>query len=212
MKSDKQDSPHASAPPQSPAALLLADVINDFDFPECEQLLRHARSAAERIAELKRLARRESVPVIYLNDNFGRWRSDFKATVNHALQGRGREIASLLSPEKDDYFVLKPKHSGFFSTSLDTLLGSLGTRLVVLAGFAGNICVLFTAADAHMREFRIIVPADAIASNTQEENQAALLLLTGVFKADVRPVRELSFAEAIRHANRHSDGSSTSPG
>jgi nicotinamidase-related amidase len=109
---------------------------------------------AERVAELAARARSTRVPVVYVNDNFGRWRSDFHATVEHCLRAEaaGRDVVQLLRPHESDYFVLKPKHSGFFSTALDTLLEYLGVESVILAGIAANICVLFTANDAYMRD------------------------------------------------------------
>src|SRR5205085_2726989 len=118
-------------------------------------------------AALKQRARRANVPVIYANDNFGRWRSDLSAQVNHCLYDgvRGQPLVELLQPGEDDYFVLKPKHSAFFSTSLDILLEYLGTESVVLAGIAGNNCVLFTANDAYMRDLHLLVSADCVASN-----------------------------------------------
>src|SRR5579871_6942549 len=148
----KNDDLHGSAPDKADVALLLIDVINDLEFPEGDQLLRHALPMARRIADLTARARREGVPVLYVNDNFGRWRSDFGAQVDHCLNDgvRGRPIAELLRPDKDDYFVLKPKHSGFFSTTLDVLLDYLQTETVIIAGVAANICVLFTANDAYM--------------------------------------------------------------
>src|SRR3954470_11767472 len=109
---------HGSAPDKSETALLLIDVINDLDFPEANQLLRFARPMARKLLRLKERARKAGIPVIYVNDNFGRWQSDFRRQVRHCLreESKGHEIVSLLRPEDDDYFVLKPKHSGFFST------------------------------------------------------------------------------------------------
>ena len=184
---------HGNAPDTCDAALLLIDVINDLEFPEGDQLLRHALPMARRIAELKARAKSVGVPVIYVNDNFGRWQSNFNAQVEHCLGDgvRGRPIAELLRPEGDDYFVLKPKHSGFFSTTLDLLLKYLGVRSVVLTGIAANICVLFTANDAYMRDFDLAVPSDCVASNTEEENQHALQQMRKVLKADIRPSAEL---------------------
>src|SRR6185369_9449361 len=97
---------------------------------------------ARQIAKLKTRAQECGIPVIYVNDNFGRWRSDFHAQVEHCLSDgvRGQPIAELLKPEKDDYFVLKPKHSGFYSTTLETLLEYLGTKTVIITGMAANIC------------------------------------------------------------------------
>ena len=193
--SNNNSSLHGSAPDKSSVALLLIDVINDLNFAEADQLLEHARSMVPNIATLKKRAKSQGVPVIYINDNFGRWRSDFNALVDHCLQDsvRGQPIVEALRPDNDDYFVLKPKHSGFFSTTLDTLLEYLGVRTVVLSGMAANICVLFTANDAYMRDFQLAVPRDCVASNTQAENQYALEQMEKILKADTRPSHELSF-------------------
>jgi len=126
--------------------------------------------------------------VIYVNDNFGRWKSDFRRTVDYCTRhGRGRDIVKLLRPEENDYFVLKPKHSGFFSTTLETLLRYLETETLILTGIAGNFCVLFTANDAYMRDFNLLVPSDCTVSNTRKENDSALALLQRFLKADTRP-------------------------
>src|SRR5687767_3624623 len=156
---------HGSAPDYSRVALLLIDVINDLEFPGGASLLRLALPAARRIAALKRRAKHSGIPVIYVNDNFGRWQSDFTKQVKHCLEDgvRGAPLAKLLAPEADDYFVLKPKHSGFFSTTLDVLLEYLGVETLILCGFAGNLCVLYTAHDAYMRDFHLVVPRDCMA-------------------------------------------------
>ena len=187
---------HGNAPDKSEIALLLIDTINDLEFDGGEELFRTALPAAKRIAHLKERARQVHVPIIYVNDNFGKWRSDFKRIVSHCLHDnvRGRPIAKLLEPDDEDYFVLKPKHSGFFSTSLDLVLEYLGTRTLVLTGFAGNNCVLFTANDAYMRDYKLIIPADCIASINQIDNDNSLKQMQQVLKADIRPSIEIDFA------------------
>jgi nicotinamidase-related amidase len=189
----KNEDLHGYAPDKSDVALLLIDVINDLEFPEGDQLLWHALPMAHRIADLKTRAKRQGIPVVYVNDNFGRWRSDFNAQVSHCLKDgvRGQPVVELLQPDEEDYFVLKPKHSGFFSTTLDTLLEYLGVRAVILTGIAANICVLFTANDAYMRDLHLMVPSDCVASNTEEENRYALDQMRKVLKADTRPSTEL---------------------
>ncbi|WP_425617828.1 cysteine hydrolase family protein [Anatilimnocola sp. NA78] len=178
---------HGNAPDKCPVALLIIDMINDLEFPEGDQIEAQAIQVAERIAELKRRCVKNKIPVIYVNDNFGRWRSDFSAQVDHVLHDgvRGQPLAELLTPCEDDYFVLKPKHSGFYSTSLELLLDYLQARTLILTGIAGNICVLFTANDAYQRDFHLLVPADCIASNTAAENQAALDQMQQVLRADI---------------------------
>ncbi len=187
---------HGSAPDTHPVALLLVDVINPLDFPGADQLLRYIPALARTLADLKRRAKAAGVPVIYANDNFGRWRSDLSAVLERCLENgsSGRDLAEQLRPEPDDYFVLKPKHSAFFASTLETLLRYLGTETLVIGGVAGNICVLFTANDAYLRDYKLIVPADAVASNTAEENATAVAQMAKVLKADTRPAAGVRFA------------------
>lgn len=193
---DDDDTLHGSAPDTCPVAVLLVDVINPMDFPDADRLLRYAVPAAERLAELKRRARAAGVPVVYANDNFGRWRSDLSAVVERSLEPgcKGRPVVEGLKPGADDYFVLKPKHSGFFSTTLDVLLRHLGTRTVVVGGFAADMCVLFTANDAYMRGLRVVVPEDGVAANEAADCAAALALMRRVLKAETPPARDVDFA------------------
>src|SRR5947208_420113 len=188
---------HGSAPDKHEVALLVIDVINDFNFPEADQLLKHARPMVRNLVRLKRRAQKAGVPVIYVNDNFGRWKSDFRRTVDHcARHGRGRDLVKLLRPEESDYFVLKPKHSGFFSTTLETLLRYLETQTLILTGIAGNFCVLFTANDAYMRDFNLLVPSDCTVSNTKKENESALRLMKKFLEADTRSSSGIVFRDS----------------
>lgn len=161
----------AAQPSANPlgVALLLVDVINDFDFPEGDALLGFASEAVPRIEALVERARRARVPIVYVNDNFGHWRSDFRTTVARCCDPsrRGAALVRRLQPRPEDYFVLKPKHSGFFHTPLELLLKALEVQTVVICGFATNSCVTSTAHDAHMRDLRIVVPCDTTAANTR---------------------------------------------
>ena len=181
--------PSSSAASNKKTALLLIDVINDMDFEGSESLVRLAEPMARNLRALKRRARSAGLPTIYINDNFGKWRSDFRATVKYCTGAGvpGRNVAKLLKPDAKDYFVLKPKQSAFYGTTLDTLLRDLGTTKVILTGVAGDNCVLFSANDAYMRDFKLFIPSDCIASNTEAENQYALQLMKKVVKADIRP-------------------------
>jgi nicotinamidase-related amidase len=176
---------HGNAPDDSPVALVIIDMINAFDFEGAGEMLPRALAAAKCIAALKRRAHEAGVPTVYVNDNFGRWRSDFRQILEHVLESPGRDVARLLEPRKDDYFVLKPKHSGFQFTTLDVLLEHLGARTLILTGVAGDFCVLFTAHDAYMRDFRLVVPRDCVASLTEERDRYALAHMAEVTKAEV---------------------------
>ena len=184
---------HGSVPDTCCVALVLIDVINDLEFPEGEQILPAALEMGKKIAALKQRAKAARIPVIYVNDNFGRWQSDFSKQVAHCLEDgvRGEGLVQMLRPADDDYSVLKPKHSGFYSSSLDVLLDYLGVSDLILTGLAGNLCVLYTANDAYMRDFGLCIPADCIASNTPEDNAYALRQMQTCLKADIRPSDEL---------------------
>lgn len=186
--------------PASGTALLLIDVINDLAFRGSDALVKQAGPMAQRLARLKQRAAAAGVPSIYANDNFGQWRSDFRKTVAHCTSrsSPGRVVSQRLRPTARDYFVLKPKHSGFFDTTLDTLLEALRIRRVILTGIAGNICVLFTANDAYMRDFKIFAPADCIVSNTAADNAYALRQIQTVLKGNVANSPRLTFRRKRR--------------
>jgi len=202
---------HGNAPDTCAAALLLIDVINDLEFDGGRELAKTAVPAARRIAALKRRAHRYGIPVIYANDNFGRWRSDFSEVVEHCLQDdvRGRPLAEMLAPDREDYFVLKPKHSAFFSTTLGTLLEYLKVERLVLAGFSGDACVLISAADAYMRDFELWVPPDCTASKSALENRRALAYMARVLHADTRVSARLDLAALVRSTPRTQTGKRT---
>jgi nicotinamidase-related amidase len=185
---------HGSAPDKARVVLLLIDVINDLEFVGGAELLRHALPAAKRIAALKKRCSEAGIPAVYVNDNFGKWRSDFKKLISHCLKDktRGRKIVELLKPKPEDYFVLKPKHSGFYSTTLHLLLQHLGAETLILTGLTGDICILFTAGDAHMRDYHLIIPRDCVVSQDKKENQRALQLMERVLEADVRDPDKLN--------------------
>jgi nicotinamidase-related amidase len=178
---------HGSAPDNHHTCLLLIDVINDFDFPRGEELFAQASKIAAKIAALKRRARQAGVPCVYVNDNFGHWRSQRDAILKHALrpESRGREFVQQLLPDARDYFVLKPKHSAFYQTPLELLLKHFGTERLILTGVSSNSCVLCTADDAYMRDLKLVVPADCIAACNEHEQCYALEHLRGMLRAEV---------------------------
>jgi len=190
---------HGNAPDSSPVALLIIDAINDLEFEGGSRMLTRAVRMARRIAALKTRTSKHGIPTIYVNDNFGRWRSDFRRTVSHCLENdvRGRPVAELLVPDEKDYFVLKPKHSGFYNTTLDLLLAYLRTETVIITGIATDACVLFTAADAYMRDLRVIVPSDCATALTPAAHRAALVHMRTVLKASVRASTSIDLGRGL---------------
>jgi nicotinamidase-related amidase len=157
-------------------ALLIIDTINDLEFPGGENVLRWAMKLAPRLAAFRARARRGEMPVIYVNDNFGHWHSSFEEVYAHCTRrgARGRDVCRRLKPNRDDYFILKPRHSGFYATSLVPLLQDLKVRRLILSGIATNLCVLFTAHDAHMRAYKLVVLSDCCAAESDFDHNVAL--------------------------------------
>ena len=191
-------------------ALLIIDMINDMDFPHGPDLLARALAAGERILALRAEADRLGVPVVYVNDNYGQWHSERSRLVEHCLrpEAHGRELVARLAPREADYFVIKPMHSGFYSTNLPVLLPKLGASRVILTGVAADICVLFTAADAHMRDYEIWTPGDCVAAVTPERTGWALDIMATTMHAEVRPSAELALDSWLRKAEAPKGGTS----
>ena len=172
----------------STQALLIVDIINPFNFKGSAPLLRNTRRMVPRLVALREHFDNRRLPVIYCNDNFGQWRSDFRAVVAScaAPAMAGAAVVVALAPRQDDYFVLKMKHSAFFATPLHLLLQSLGVRQLFVAGIAGDGCVLNTATDAHILEYETYVVSDAVASQTSVRNKTALSVLEHTQTAQLR--------------------------
>jgi nicotinamidase-related amidase len=195
---------HGNAPDSAPVALLIIDMINDLEFPEGPDFLEPTLRAAERIADLKQQASALGIPVIYANDNFGRWRSDFNEVLDHCLNDgvRGQPLAECLHPEPNDYSVLKPKNSAFFATTLETLLIYLEAKTLILTGISADSCILFTANDAYVRDYSLYVPADCVVSALPTYTKDALAYMKRVLKADTTPSTDLDLAQILEDAQR----------
>jgi nicotinamidase-related amidase len=185
----------------SPVVLLLIDVINPMTFAGAAALLPQAIPAARAIARLRARANAVEIPVVYVNDNFDCWHLGFRELVDRLFERNvpGMPIIRLLPPEPErDFYVLKPSHSGFFRTGLEVLLTRIEAHTLVLTGFAGDICVLFTANDAYMRGFNLVVPADCVASERAEDNARALRQMERLLKADTSPSESVRWDRSPR--------------
>ncbi|WP_163582230.1 isochorismatase family cysteine hydrolase [Gracilibacillus saliphilus] len=169
-------------------AVLFIDLINDFTFHEGDLLLNNTRKILPNIKRLKQYAKERNYPIIYINDHYDTWETDFKQIAQTCLSSKNEDIIEQGMPDKEDYFIMKPQMSGFFRTPLRSLLEQLEIRHLMIAGIAGNICVLFTANDAHMRGYTLHVPENCVASNTERHNQEAIKLMAEVFNAETKPI------------------------
>ena len=184
------------------AALLILDMLNDFAFEGAGALLPKARNTADTIAGLKDAARSAGVPVVYVNDNYGHWHSDKNWLVDHVTREgcAGRDIVRRVLPAADDYFVIKPQFSGFYASNLPALLPQLGVERLIVAGIAADICVLFTAADAHMRGYDLWVPSDTVASEDDQNCHRALVIMRKSMGAETAPTSDLTLSEWLERS------------
>ncbi|WP_093309428.1 cysteine hydrolase family protein [Sphingomonas jatrophae] len=182
-------------------ALLIVDMMNALDFDGADRLKPAALAAARATLRLRDEADAQGVPVVYINDNYGYWHSEQSRIVDHVEQADGRELVELLRPRDTDYFIIKPQFSGFYATNLPVLLPKLGASRIVLTGLAADICVLFTAADAHMREYDLWVPGDTVASADSQRTRWALDIMAQSMKAETRTTEELQLKDWLAQAD-----------
>jgi nicotinamidase-related amidase len=195
-----EDAAHIKGRAPAGVGLLIIDVINSLDFGGAEAIARKAAGLTSTILDLRRQADALKVPVVYVNDNYGQWHSDKSRIVEACARpdSRGRDMVRRLAPRADDYFVIKPQVSGFYATNLPVLLPKLGVSRLVLTGIAADICVLFTAADAHMRAYDLWTPEDGVVSERDEHAQWALEIMRKSMSAETRPTSALSLADWMR--------------
>ena len=198
----KNEDLHGNVPDSCPVVLLLVDVLNDLDFPGNEQLLKSIASLGKNIAALKIRCQGAGIPAIYVNDNRGKWRSDFSAVLSHCLRpdSPGCPMVSQLIPEASDYIVLKPKHSAFYATPLDTLFSYLKVKTVILAGLITNACILSTASELYVRDLDVYVPSDCVAAPIKRGHHYALELMKISFDVVTTSSTKLNLRKILKSA------------
>jgi nicotinamidase-related amidase len=194
---------HAQTRPSPvPVALLLIDVLTMFQFPDGDAILRGALGIRDSLVKLKRRAREAGIPTLYVNDNFGDWRSEKEVLIGRCLEGKGKDFVRPLLPDNEDYFVLKPMHSGFYMTPLEVLLQHLEVETLILTGITSNSCITVTAHDANMRGFDLYVPADCSCARNDKEHAQAINQLEAMAGADLRISSRIRLQNVIKRARR----------
>jgi nicotinamidase-related amidase len=158
-------------------ALVVIDMINTYDHPDADRLRASAEKVVPVLGDLVERARDAGAPVIYVNDNFGEWRSDHRTIVDDALAGEHASLVEPLVPDDEAMFVLKARHSIFYETPLEYLLRQEEIEELVLTGQVTEQCVVYSALDAHIRHIPVIVPRDAVAHIHEDLAEAALRMM-----------------------------------
>jgi nicotinamidase-related amidase len=198
---------HAQTSPSPvPIALLIIDVLTTFQFPDGDAILQGALKIRDALVKLKARARQSGIPVLYVNDNFGDWRSEKEVLMGRCLEAKGGQFVRPLLPDSEDYFVLKPMHSAFYMTPLEVLLQHLEVETLILTGLTSNSCITVTAHDANMRGFDIYIPPDCSCARNLEEHTQALAQLKAMASANITRSTSLKLPTLIRAAQSSQRG------
>jgi nicotinamidase-related amidase len=177
----------------SRTALVVIDMINPYEHEDADRLVDSVRDTLPTVVELLERAGAEDVPVVYVNDNFGSWRSNRDDLVASALRGRHPDLVEPIRPGPESLFVVKVRHSIFFQTPLEYLLSQQGIDRLVLVGQVTEQCVLYSALDAHLRHLEVCVPSDAVAHIHADLADAALRMMRINLGADICPAEKVAF-------------------
>lgn len=164
-------------------ALIICDMLEDFTAPGAPLEVPDARAIVPAIRERLEQARRDGTPVIYINDAHAPDDSEFSIWPPHAVaDSPGAQVIEELAPGPGEHVITKTRYSGFYDTKLDATLQDLGVNHIVLAGVVSNICIMYTAVDAHQRGYRVSVPPDCVAGLDPDDHAFALRQITDVLK------------------------------
>ena len=175
----------------SDVAVLVIDMMNTYRHEDAELLAPNVADIVDPLGELISTARdRDDVDVVYVNDNYGDFTADFDDLVNAALDGERPDLVSPIAPDEESLRVVKVRHSAFYASSLDYLLGRLETRRLIVTGQVTEQCILYSALDAYVRHFSFVVPPDCVAHIDPELGDAALTMMGKNMHAEIVPAEK----------------------
>jgi len=173
-------------------ALIVVDMLNSYDHPDAEPLAEHVRERLSRIVDLRTAAgERDDVMLVYVNDNHDAWNDTRDDLVEKALAGKHPELVEPIAPQGSVAFFPKGRHSIFYETALNHLLQIEDVEQVVLIGQVTEQCILYSALDAYLRGFKVIVPPDAVAHIDDELAQASLKMMERNMHTALTPAAEV---------------------
>ncbi len=175
----------------SDVAVLVIDMLNTYRHEDAELLAPNVAEIVDPLVGLISRAREsDDVDLIYVNDNDGDFNADFRDVVDAALHGERPDLVTPIAPDEDCLRLLKVRHSAFYASSLGYLLGRLETRRLILTGQVTEQCILYTALDAYVRHFSVVVAPDAVAHIDPELGDAALTMMHKNMHAEIVPAEK----------------------
>jgi len=171
----------------SATAVLVVDMMNSYRHPDAEQLIPKVEKIVDPLADLVTRARdADDIDLIYVNDNYGDFTADFSDLVRSACHGERPDLVDPIVPTQHSRALTKVRHSAFYASPLAYLLRRLGTERLVLTGQVTEQCILYSALDAYVRHFAVVIPTDAVAGIDDELSDAALTMMQRNMDAELR--------------------------
>jgi nicotinamidase-related amidase len=175
----------------SDTALLVIDMMNSYEHPDAEDLIPNVEKIIDPLADLVRRARdSDDVDLIYANDNFGDFTAQFAHLVREACKGARPDLVEPIVPTEACRVMTKVRHSAFYSTAMGYLLNRLGTKRLILTGQVTEQCILYSALDAYVRHFPVVIPTDAVAHIDAELGEAALKMMERNMSAELTSAKD----------------------
>ena len=166
-------------------ALIVTDMLAAYDFEDAGALVEHAERIVPVVASLIERAREEDARLLYVNDNYGHWNSSRDELVEIAMSGERPDLVEPLKPRHQDLFIVKARHSIFYGTPLEYLLGQLDVDHIVLSGQVTEQCILYSALDAYVREIDVTVVRDGVAPIDERLGDAALDMIQSNMRGEI---------------------------
>jgi len=172
-------------------ALLVVDMLNTYEHDDAVVLAESVRSAIPQMVALIERARNDEVPIVFVNDNYGDWNSSSEELAAAAMNGSYPELVEPVLPADDDMFVIKTRHSVFFSTPLEYLLETMDVGRIVLTGQVTEQCILYSAVDGYVGHFEVSVPHDGVAHIHEHLAKSALEMMERNMHAEIGDASDL---------------------
>jgi nicotinamidase-related amidase len=172
-------------------ALLVVDMLNPYGHPEADRLAERVAGVLPAVRGLLDRAAEEEIPIVYINDNYGEWNSSAAELAQKAVDGVHPELVEPVLPGEGHSFVVKARHSAFYETPLEYLLDQLGVGRLILTGQVTEQCILYSALDAYVRRFDVVIPVDAVAAIYDDLGDAAIKMMVRNMGAEVGPAVDL---------------------
>jgi nicotinamidase-related amidase len=178
------------------SALIVVDMLNSYEHEDADELTKSVEAVVEPLSDLIARAGRDGTEIIYVNDNYGDWKSSQEDLARQAMDGARPDLVEPLLPPDSADFVMKARHTIFYMTPLEYLLGQKEIDRVILTGQVTEQCILYSALDAYVRHFEVSIPRDGVAHIHENLSDAALEMMERNMGAELTSCADVKLSSA----------------